>query len=59
MPVLMGFAEEADSELLSKVQEGLGFLNTFLDGHDFAVGDKITVADFALVSSVSSMEASG
>ena len=59
MPVALGTVEEKDTSLLPKLQDAMRLFNLFLDGHDFAVGDHITVADFALVATVSSMEASG
>lgn len=42
-----------------KMEDAVGFLNTFLDGHKWACGDKMTVADFALVATISTYEASG
>ena len=47
------------SNNLEKLNEALGWLNDTLSGHDFAVGNNLTVADFALVASVSTMIESG
>lgn len=48
---------EPDPEKLKKLHEALGWLDGHLAGHDWAVGDHITVADHALVASVSTFEA--
>lgn len=48
-----------DPEKLEKVHEALGWLNNFLMEYTFAAGNKVTVADHCLVSSVSTMEAAG
>lgn len=49
----------ADPEKLKKAEEALEFLNTFLEGHTFAAGNELTVADFALVVSVATIECAG
>lgn len=45
----------ADPEKYQKIEEAIGFLNTFLDGHKYAAGEEITIADFALVATVSTI----
>jgi glutathione S-transferase len=45
-----------DEELIKKALEGVELLNTFLEGHLWVAGDNMTIADFALVSSVSTAE---
>ena len=52
-------ADKPDPEKLEKLQEALGWLNGFLDGHDYAVGNNITVADHVLVATVATFEATG
>jgi len=42
-----------------KMEEAVEFLNTFLDGHKWVVGNHMTVADIALVATISSYEVSG
>ena len=44
---------------LEKLQEALGWLNGFLDGHSYCVGNSITVADHVLIATVSSLAAAG
>lgn len=51
------FAKQpADPEKLKKLEEAFGFLDTFLNGQQYAAGDCLTVADLALVASVSTIE---
>ncbi|XP_076057783.1 glutathione S-transferase D1-like [Oratosquilla oratoria] len=56
-PVFKGEAKSLDPEKIKTLQEALGFLNIFLEGHDFAVGNSITVADFVLVACVETFDA--
>merc|ERR1711915_32582 len=58
-PVLFRGANKPDPEKLEKLQEALGWLNGFLEGDDYAVGNSVTVADHTLVASVSTFEAAG
>ena len=51
--------EKLDPEKLEKLKEAFGYLNTYLDGHRFAVGNSITIADHALVASVSTFVETG
>ena len=44
---------------LEKLKEALGYLNGFLAGHQYAVGDNITVADHSLMASVTTITAAG
>ncbi|MCL4149012.1 UNVERIFIED_CONTAM: hypothetical protein GTU68_010216 [Idotea baltica] len=48
-----------DPAKLETFHEALAWLNGFLEGHDFAVGSSITVADFVLIASVSSFMEAG
>jgi len=45
-----------DPEKLTKIQEAFKFLDTFLEGQEYAAGNTLTVADFSLVASVSSFD---
>ncbi|KAK7072118.1 Glutathione S-transferase, C-terminal domain [Halocaridina rubra] len=58
-PVVFQGQEKPDSAKLDKLHEALDWLNGFLEGHDYAVGNSITVADCVLVASVSTFEATG
>lgn len=55
-PQIFGGAKP-DAALLKKLEEALVFLNTFLEGHTYAVGDKLTLADLSLVATVSTIDA--
>ncbi|RXG71227.1 putative maleylacetoacetate isomerase, partial [Armadillidium vulgare] len=48
-----------DPEKLKSLHEALRYLEGFLKGHDFAVGNKLTVADYVLISSVETFIESG
>lgn len=48
--------QKLDEELLKKATEGIEMLNTFLEGCLWAAGDTMTIADLALVASVSTAE---
>lgn len=45
----------ADPVKYKRMLEGVGFFNTFLEGQRYAAGEDMTIADFALLASVSSM----
>lgn len=47
-----------DPQMLLRVEESLGALDTVLGRTRYAVGDEITVADYSLVGTVSTMEVS-
>lgn len=47
----------ADPEKFKAIENAFGFLNTFLEGHKYAVGNELTIADISLVATVSSYEA--
>lgn len=51
--------ETPNPEKLEKVHEALGWLDGYLAGHNWAVGNSITIADHVLVATVSTFEASG
>ncbi|KAJ8719213.1 hypothetical protein PYW07_016769 [Mythimna separata] len=50
---------KADQGLLKKLEEALVFLNTFLEGRTYAAGDKLTLADLGLVTTVSTIDTAG
>lgn len=49
----------ADPEGYKKMEGAVEFLNTFLEGLKYAAGDNITLADFALVTTISTYDVSG
>lgn len=46
-----------DPEAFKKVEAAFDFLNTFLEGHKFVVGDNVTIADIALLATVTNFDA--
>lgn len=51
--------QPADPEKRKKMNEALEYLNTFLEGHTYAAGDSLTIADITLVTTISNYEAVG
>lgn len=49
----------ANPDNLKKLEDAVGFLNTFLEGQTYAAGDNLTVADISLVATVSTLEVLG
>lgn len=48
--------QPADPEKLTKIHDALDFLNTFLDGQAYVAGPEITVADYAIFTTVLTFE---
>ncbi|XP_065073035.1 glutathione S-transferase 1-like [Ochlerotatus camptorhynchus] len=54
------FAKQpANPENLKKMEEAVGFLNTFLEGHQYAAGNELTIADLSLAASAATYEVAG
>jgi len=54
------FAKQpANPENLKKLEDAVGFFDTFLEGQTYAAGDSLTVADISLVATVSTLEVAG
>lgn len=53
-PVFFGGAAAYQAEAYKKIETALSYLNQFLDGNQFVAGDTLTIADLAIVASVSS-----
>ncbi|XP_036323959.1 glutathione S-transferase 1-1-like [Rhagoletis pomonella] len=51
--------QSADPELYKKIETAFDFLNTFLEGNKYVAGDKLTVADLAILSTVSTFDGAG
>lgn len=49
----------ADPEKFKKMEEAVGFLDTFLNGQTYAAGDSLTLADISLVATISTYECAG
>jgi len=52
---LFGYSKKTD-EKEQKLHDALGFLETFLGSNDWVAGDSMTLADMALVASISTFE---
>ncbi|KAF5279673.1 hypothetical protein FQR65_LT15308, partial [Abscondita terminalis] len=48
-----------DPEKLSKLKDGVKIFDTLLEGHEYAVGNNLTVADLSLVATVSTIDVMG
>lgn len=46
----------ADPALLKKLEDAVGFLNTFLEKTTYAAGETLTLADISLVATVSTLD---
>jgi glutathione S-transferase len=57
VPIIFEGAEP-DPAKYSKLELGYQILDKYLEGQDWAAGDHLTIADFALVASVSTNEVS-
>ncbi|XP_029665212.1 glutathione S-transferase 1-1-like [Formica exsecta] len=59
MPVLRKQTDTYDLAQYEKMTEAFRILDKFLEGHDYVTGDYLTIADLALVSSVTTAEVFG
>jgi glutathione S-transferase len=50
--------QRPDADKLAKLDQAFEFLNKFLEGHNWLAGSNITIADFAVVVTVSLTEVS-
>ncbi|XP_068157671.1 glutathione S-transferase D2-like [Drosophila tropicalis] len=53
------FGKPADPEAFKKVEAAFGFLETFLDGQEYLAGKHFTLADIAILATVSTLVVSG
>lgn len=51
------FKKVKDAEKLKAIDTPLEFLNTFLEGQEYVAGPNLTLADIALVTTISSLDA--
>lgn len=49
----------ADPEKFKKLEEGIGFLNTFLEGQTYVAGDHLTIADLSIFATISTFPLAG
>ena len=49
----------ADPEMLKKIDTAFDFLNTFLEGQTYVAGAELSVADIAILATMSSFEVAG
>nr|QWV59554.1 glutathione S-transferase epsilon 2 [Lasioderma serricorne] len=54
-PILRHGAKTVPKEKAEAVHEGYDFLETFLEGRNFVVGDEMTIADFHTVATITSL----
>lgn len=53
------FKKIDDPEKFKAILDAVEMLNTFLEGHEFAAGNTVTIADYTLVASISTYELVG
>ncbi|KAJ8724373.1 hypothetical protein PYW08_015847 [Mythimna loreyi] len=58
VPMLFN-GEEYNEEKAAKLDEALGWLNTFLDGQAFVAGEDLTVADISIIVTITNLDAFG
>jgi len=51
--------KESSEANLKRVEEVLGFLDGYLEGNDYVANNKLSIADFAILATVSSIEVFG
>lgn len=49
----------AEPEKLKKMEEGLGFLDKFLDNQTFVAGNKLSIADLSMLATISTYDIAG
>lgn len=54
-PVLFLGETKISDEKRKQLTEAFEYLNTFLEGNDWVAGDKVTIADLAILSSLSTI----
>lgn len=54
-PVFMGMGK-MDEKDYNKLKEALGWLETFLGDAPYMAGDRMTIADFSLTATISSID---
>lgn len=52
----MGEKKGVDQPVIDKINEAYGFLNSFLQGNNWIAGDQVTIADFSIVATISTID---
>ncbi|KAJ3663891.1 hypothetical protein Zmor_008110 [Zophobas morio] len=55
-PIIYQGEGTISEEKVSRVREAYAFLETFLDRHKWVAGDWVTIADFAIIATVTSLD---
>jgi len=55
-PALLRGVKTIPQEIIDEINIAYDFLNKFLEGHNWVAGDNITIADFSLVASTTSLD---
>lgn len=55
MPMLFQGAEYNEKKA-EKLDEALGWLNTFLDSRPFVAGENLTIADISIIVTITNLE---
>ncbi|XP_055679034.1 glutathione S-transferase 1-like [Lutzomyia longipalpis] len=55
-PVIFKKTSSYDPEAFKRMEQGVEFLNTALEGKTYVVGDNLTIADLALVATISTYD---
>lgn len=56
LPVFRGIAKEFDKEAVESLYAALDTLEIFLKGDSYVVGNSLTVADFSIISTITTVE---
>ncbi|KAF2894317.1 hypothetical protein ILUMI_11855 [Ignelater luminosus] len=55
-PIVRQGAKTIPPERAAEVEEGYGFLEKFLEGHQWLAGDSVTLADLSIITSLTSID---
>lgn len=55
MPIFTTNSNPSDDKL-SKLEEALSYIEQFLDNHTWVAGQYLTIADFAMIPTISTIE---
>nr|AIL23541.1 glutathione S-transferase epsilon [Tenebrio molitor] len=55
-PVIYGGERSVPLEKIQRVEEAYGFVEKFLQGQDWIAGDAVTIADFSIIPSITTLD---